>query len=142
MELTPVEFEAGRAGEIGAFLAERIYEFNSQATGYFDGEEFAATIRNSMGDIVAGVSGHTWGRSCHIANLWVHESVRHQGVGSRLVDAVQTFARAKSCTQIVLSSHTFQAPDFYRKRGFIEQARISGYPRGHADIHFIKRLGR
>lgn len=140
MKPLPIEFSAERAGEVAAFLADRIYEFNSAATGFFDGEEFAATIKSSTGDIVAGVNGHTWGGCCHIANLWVHEAVRHRGVGAQLVRAVETHARAKFCTQIVLSSHTFQAPDFYRKLGFVDQAQISGYPNGHADIHFTKNL--
>lgn len=135
-----LEFGPERAAEIGAFLTDRIYEFNANATGFFDGEEFAGAIRNDAGDIIAGASGHTWGRCCHVANLWVHASVRHQGIGRQLVRAIETHARARHCAQIVLSSHTFQAPDFYRKLGFTEQARIQGYPGGHADIHFIKNL--
>jgi ribosomal protein S18 acetylase RimI-like enzyme len=142
MKLSPLEFSAGPAGDIGAFLTDRIYEFNSNATGLFDGEEFAGAIRNIDGDIVAGANGHTWGGCCHIANLWVHESVRHQGVGSQLMHAIEAHARARHCTQIVLSSHSFQAPEFYRKLGFVEQARISGYPNGHADIHFTKYVGK
>jgi len=54
--------------------------------------------------------------------------------------AVEAHSRSRNCTQIVLSSHSFQAPDFYRQLGYIEQARIPGYPMGHSDIHFIKYL--
>lgn len=140
--LLPIEITTDRASEIGTFLTDRIYEFNAKATGFFDGEEFAAAIRNGAGHIVAGANGHTWGGCCHIANLWVHESVRHQGVGSRLVQAIELHALAKHCTQIVLSSHTFQAPDFYRTLGFVEQARIPNYPNGHADIHFCRFLAQ
>jgi hypothetical protein len=32
--------QIGDAPEIEAYLSERIYEFNSNATGYFDGESF------------------------------------------------------------------------------------------------------
>jgi ribosomal protein S18 acetylase RimI-like enzyme len=141
MKLPHVEFDVEHVAEIDAFLTDKIYEFNAKATGFFDGEEFAAAIRNGAGEIIAGASGHTWGGCCQITNLWVHESVRHQDVGSQLVQAVETHALAKNCNQIVLSSHTFQAPDFYRKLGFIEQARVIGYPNGHADIHFTKYIG-
>ncbi len=138
--LSPIEFTQSQCNEIEAFLAERIYEFNSNATGLFDGEEFAATIRDSYDRIIAGVSGHTWGGCCQISQLWVHESARQQGVGRSLMLAVEAHSRSRNCTQIVLSSHSFQAPDFYRQLGYIEQARIPGYPRGHSDIHFIKYL--
>jgi ribosomal protein S18 acetylase RimI-like enzyme len=135
-----IEFTQDRSHKIEAFLTERIYEFNSNATGFFDGEEYAAAIRDPDGRIIAGVSGHTWGGCCHVAQLWVHESARKQGLGRSLLLALETHALSRRCSQIVLSSHTFQAPDFYRRLGYIEHARIPGYPSGHADIHFIKYL--
>lgn len=140
MKVSPIEFTQGQSGEIDAFLAERIYEFNANATGLFDGEEFAAAIRDGNGRIVAAVSGHTWGGCCQVSQLWVHESARRRGLGKSLVLAVEAHALSKKCTQIVLSSHSFQAPDFYSQLGYIEQARISGYPSGHSNIHFTKYL--
>jgi ribosomal protein S18 acetylase RimI-like enzyme len=139
LNLSPIEFQ-GQSKEIEAFLADRIYEFNSSTTGLFDGEEFAATVKDACGRIIAGVSGHTWGGCCQVSQLWVHESAREHGVGKSLMLAVETHALSRHCTQIILSSHTFQAPEFYRKLGFVEHARISGYPRGHSDIHFTKFL--
>jgi uncharacterized membrane protein YphA (DoxX/SURF4 family) len=121
--------------------SERIHEFNSSATGFFNGEGFTTTVRDASGRIIAGVSGHTRGECCQISQLWVHEFAKEHGVGKSLMLAVEAHALCKNCTQIVLSSHDFQAPDFYRKLGFIEQTRISGYPRGHSNIHFTKFLG-
>ena len=140
MKLLPIEFTQSQFHEIEAFLAERIYEFNANATGLFDGEEFAAAVRDSNGRIIAGVSGHTWGGCCRVSQLWVHESARKQDVGTSLMVAVEAHAVSKKCTQIVLSSHSFQAPDFYRRLGYVEHARISGYPGGHSDMHFTKFL--
>ena len=33
-----------------------------------------------------------------------------------------------------------QAPDFYQRSGYVEYGRIEGYPRGHAEVHFVKYL--
>jgi hypothetical protein len=41
---------------------------------------------------------------------------------------------------MIVSSHTFQAPGFYRRHGYVEYASTEDSPRGHADIHFVKRL--
>jgi ribosomal protein S18 acetylase RimI-like enzyme len=142
MQLSPIEFTQVGIKEIAAFLDDRIYEFNAEATGFFDGEEFAAAIRDASGCVVAGVSGHTWGRCCQVSQLWVHESARHQGVGRSLMLAVEAHAESKSCEIILLSSHSFQAPDFYQGLGYIEQGRIAGYPQGHSDIQFAKYLVR
>jgi ribosomal protein S18 acetylase RimI-like enzyme len=139
MQLSPIEIQ-GSSIEVEAFLADKIYEFNSNTTGLFDGEEFAATMRDTNGHIIAGVSGHTWGGCCQISQLWVHELARELGIGTSLMLAVEAHALTKNCTQIVLSSHTFQAPDFYRRLGYIEQGRISDYPKGHSNVHFTKFL--
>ncbi|HEY3644767.1 MAG TPA: GNAT family N-acetyltransferase [Gammaproteobacteria bacterium] len=136
----PIQITEDPSGEVEAFLGERIYEFNSAATGLFDGEGYAATIRDPQGRIVAGVNGHTWGGCCYVAQLWVHESARHRGLGSSLLHAVEVHARGRGCSQVVLSSHDFQAPDLYRRLGYVECARIADYPRGHSDIIFTKRL--
>lgn len=141
MTAFPIEFTQDQFDEIDAFLAERIYEFNASATGLFDGEEFAAVIKDSNSRIIAGASGHTWGGCCQLSQLWVHESARKQGLGMSLMMAVEAHALSRNCPQIVLSSHSFQAPDFYRRLGYIERARISGYPEGHSDIFFTKCLG-
>jgi len=140
MKLSRIEFTQYQPNEIEAFLTKKNYEFSSNTTGLFDGEEFAATIRDFYGRIIAGISGHTWGGCCRISQLWVHDSARQQGVGKSLVLAVEAHARSKNCTQILLSSHSFQAPNFYRRLGYVEQARIPNYPRGHSDIHFTKCL--
>lgn len=47
--------DEARSQELEAFLADRIYEFNSQATGHFDGKLLGASIRNEAGEVVAGL---------------------------------------------------------------------------------------
>ena len=44
--------------ELDAFLVERIYEFNSNVTGYFDGRPLGASVRNEAGEVIAGLSGN------------------------------------------------------------------------------------
>ena len=78
MESRQIEFSQDQQPEIAMFLTERINEFNAATTG-FEGEEFACVVRDDGGRIIAGANGNTWGGWCFVANLWVHESARHQG---------------------------------------------------------------
>ena len=55
------DFHVGECDWADRFLADRIYEFNARATGYSDGESFAAVRRDESETIVAGISGYTWG---------------------------------------------------------------------------------
>ena len=49
-------------------------------------------------------------------------------------------ARRRGCEQVILSTHTFQAPAFYERLGYEKLAVIRGRPKGHADVIFAKCL--
>ena len=130
----------GEAPGIEAFLSERIYEYNSRKTGYFDGMSFSATRRDESGAIRAGVSGHTWGGCCYVSYLWVAESDRGDGIGSALLQAVESYAESKGCKTVLLSTHSFQAPLFYERMGYERQAVVQDHPVGYTNIVMAKRL--
>jgi GNAT superfamily N-acetyltransferase len=123
-----------------AQLEDELNRFNQDATGFRDGRLLAAFLRDEKGALRAGLSGHTWGGCCEIRLLWVRESERRSGLGSALLAAAEREARARGCDQVVLSTHSFQAPDFYRRHGYAEVGRADGYPRGHAQVFLRKRL--
>ena len=128
--------------ELNAFLDERIYEFNIQATGVRDGRPFASVIKDESGNVIAAINGHTWGRCCYVAHLWVHESQRRRGVGRALLQAAEEEARRRGCTQALLFTHSFQAPGFYECLGYVRHATIPNYPQGHAQHVYLKPLER
>jgi ribosomal protein S18 acetylase RimI-like enzyme len=123
---------------LGAFLADRIYEFNVKATGYADAMLIGGCVRSADGEIIAGYNGHTWGGYCELSHLWVDERHRGEGLGSLLLRAVESEARARGCLQVVLATHDFQAPGFYERMGYERQFVLEGRPRGHVDIIYAK----
>ena len=125
---------------LGSFLADRIYEFNARATGYVDGMLLAGCIRNDAGEIIAGFNGHTWGGCCELAHVWVHERYRGQGLGALLLRSAEAEAVARGCAQVVLATHSFQAPAFYERMGYERKYAIEGRPKGYADIVYVKIL--
>ena len=133
MDPTPAEID---------FLEQRLYEFNSQATGIGDALGITVFGRDARGEVVAGLCGHTWGGCCDIRQVWVHEKHRGQGVGRRLLELAEKEARRRGCLQIVLATHSFQAPEFYRKLGFEIVDSLPDYPRGHQHLHLRKFLVR
>jgi GNAT superfamily N-acetyltransferase len=127
--------------ELSAFLVERIYEFNARATGYFDGRLLGGRLRNDAGEVIAAFNGHTWGGCCVVAHLWVAEAERGRGLGRALLQAAEAEAARRRCEQILVSTHSFQAPAFYERLGYQRQAMVPGQPKGHANIVYLKRLG-
>ena len=122
------------------YLEDRIYEFNSRATGITDGDWLAIFVRDDIGRIVAGICGNTWGGTCEIRQLWVEESGRHRGTGTELLRAAEREARRRGCTQIVLMTFSFQAPLFYERHGFEVVATVEDHPRGYGNHLMRKRL--
>jgi ribosomal protein S18 acetylase RimI-like enzyme len=127
---------------VSAWLSTRLYEFNEAATGHRDGNRLAFTVRGDDGDVLAGLSGWTWGGCGYVDVLWVSEELRGRGIGDRLLATAEAAAGEAGCDRMVLATHSFQAPDFYRARGYQVVGRVDGYPRGHAQLQLVKILDR
>jgi GNAT superfamily N-acetyltransferase len=141
MRTKPVTMlDEAQCQRLDAFLVARIYEFNSRATGYFDGRLFGSSLRNDAGEIIAGFNGHTWGACAKISNLWVAEHYRGQGLGTSLLHAAEAEAGNRGCMLIVLTTHSFQAPGFYERLGYERKYAIEGRPKGHSNIVFTKAV--
>ena len=123
------------------YLEDRLYEFNSTATGIADGEWLAIFVRDGSDRIVAGICGNIWGGCLEIRQFWVEEARRKQGLGTRLLGAAEQEARRRGCRQILLMTFSFQAPAFYAKHGFEVVAVVQDHPRGHENMLLRKRLG-
>lgn len=121
-------------------LTNELNAFNKQATGIDDDQEFLDTRTDGDGRLIAGIYGWTWGGTCWVDALWVREDYRGRRIGSQLLAAAETVARGRGCSQLALSTHTFQAPSFYRRHGFETVGRLGDYPTGHADLLLRKRL--
>jgi GNAT superfamily N-acetyltransferase len=131
-------------GDADAGLAERldkeISEFNAAVTGHHDGRLLSVAARGDGGDLQAGLYGWTWGGCGYIELLWVRDDQRGHGLGARLLATAEDEIRRRGCDRVALSTHSFQAPRFYARFGYTECGRTPGYPRGHDDIHLVKRF--
>ncbi len=125
---------------LAARLDAELAAFNFDATGIRDARDLVAAVHDDDGELVAGVQGWTWGATCWVERLWVRADARHRGLGSRLLTAVEAEARARGCRQLALTTHSFQAPDFYRRHGFAVVGELPDYPAGHVSLLLRKGL--
>ena len=127
---TSVEIETSPSAIDVEMLYARITESNLAATGLPSAEPISAWLRDDSGEIEAGVYGWSWGGTAEVDLLWVTESRRRSGAASALLAAFEAEAVRRACTQIVLSTFDFQAPEFYERRGYISLGRVDNYPAG------------
>jgi hypothetical protein len=63
------------------YSEDRIYEFNSSATGIKDSEWLAIFVKDDDQRIVARLCGNRWAGFAEIRQYWVDEPWRKQGLG-------------------------------------------------------------
>jgi GNAT superfamily N-acetyltransferase len=121
-------------------LDGEINAFNAAATGYTDGRLLTIAVRGDDGSLHAGLYGWTWGGCGFVDLLWVRDDQRGSGLGARLLAAAEQEIRRRGCSQVALSTHSFQAPGFYARYGYTECGRTPAYPRGYDEIHLVKHF--
>ncbi|MGO9877179.1 MAG: GNAT family N-acetyltransferase [Acidimicrobiia bacterium] len=122
-----------------AELRAAMHAFNFAATGYRGARSLSCFVRND-GELIAGIDGFTWGGYARIDYLWVIERLRRRGLGTQLLSCAEAEACRRGCTTVVLDTHSFQAPDLYRARGYIEVGTTVDTPRGYSQTLFQKQL--
>lgn len=131
-------------GDADADLAERLDQeisaFNAAASGHHDARMLSVAVRGDDGDLRGGLYGWTWGGCGYVDLLWVRDDQRGLGLGAGLLAAAEAEIRRRGCDRVALSTHSFQAPEFYARLGYTECGRTPGYPHGHDDIHLVKQL--
>jgi GNAT superfamily N-acetyltransferase len=140
-EDVPVTTVGEGDGELADRLGKELTDHNTRVTGVGDQRGLSVQVHDADGDLVAGLTGWTWGTCAGIELVWVRDDKRRGGLGGRLLEAAEAEARRRGCVQMLVSSFTFQAPEFYKRRGYMEFARSEGIPTaGGADVHMVKPL--
>ena len=119
-------------------LLDGVRSFNRDVTGNERPRSVAAFLRDEEGRIVGGVQGDLWGRSIHIAALWVDENYRGRGHGSELMKAIENYASDHGHPLVYLETTSFQALPFYEGLGYRIFGELPGISEGHT-MYFLKK---
>ncbi len=126
------EFEALRSGLNG---------FNEAVTGPLHRERIASFIKDEEGVVLGGILGEIkWGW-LHIDGLWVDESLRRDGWGTRLLGTMEQYARSQGIPNYHLETTSFQALPFYQKQGYEVFGQLPDMPPGHVS-DFLRKMAR
>jgi GNAT superfamily N-acetyltransferase len=140
MSLEPEIVVGEPAGSDRGELVDALLAYNREATNGLDDQELSAFVRDDAGNLVAGIYGWIFGGTGEVALIWVRADVRGHGTGSRLLVAFEEKAAEMGCRQMVIRTHSFQGPGFYRRHGYEEVAAVDDYPAGHSWQVFRKPL--
>ena len=97
-------------------------------------------VEDDSGRKIAGLIGETHGNWLEVELLWVTESARGQHIGSSILEQAEIVAKERGCKSVFLDTFGFQAPEFYKKQGYTEVFRLTGYPVTGTRHYFTKEL--
>ena len=99
-------------------LGQGLTDHAAPTTGSPGFQPLAVFARARNGALVGGVSGHVNWTWLHIGLFWVSESRRHQGLGGKLLAAIERAASERGCTHAHLDTFSYQARPFYERHGY------------------------
>lgn len=117
-----------------------LLEYNLEHLEDKEPRDLGIYIRNDNREITAGLIGYTHGNWLIIKYLWVHECLRRQGIGSKLLMKAEAEAQNRKCKYVFLDTFSFQAPDFYKKHGYQERFVLENYPLTGKRFYYTKEL--
>ncbi len=87
-------------------------------------------VRDTDGTILAALVSDTYWGWLDIDKLWVHESLRGHGLGTRLLFLAESEAQRRDCRHARLTTFSFQARGFYERLGYRVVGALEDYPPG------------
>ncbi|MFD1850783.1 GNAT family N-acetyltransferase [Oceanobacillus bengalensis] len=127
------------------FIRKKLIEYNMEQLPdelKTPNEAISFVLKDVEGRIVGGITGNMYWHSLHVDFLWVDESVRNEGYGSKLLRKMEDFAQDKACRLIHLDTFSFQAPEFYKKNGYEVFGTIENHPKGFNQYFLQKRYDK
>lgn len=82
-------------------------------------KRFALVLTDSVGEVLGVLNAFTAFSEIYIDDMWVHKSQRSKGYGRKLMQALEEHFEDKGFNNMNLVTSEFQAPEFYKKCGFI-----------------------
>ena len=91
--------------------------------------------------VIAGINAVIYHQALYVDVLFVTPEYRGQDLGSKLLNKVETEAKAIGATLAHLATFDFQAKDFYLKAGYEIFGILDGCPKaGHKSYYLKKNL--
>jgi len=117
-----------------------ISQYNKQQAGDDQGQNLCFVLRAPDDEVVGGVIGAIFWDWLYIDLMWIKEDLRGLGYGHRLLELAEEEARKRGAKNAYLDTFSFQAPEYYKKRGYKVFGELKDFPQGHQRYFLSKEL--
>ena len=103
-------------------------------------DDFCKKLVNEDGKFAAGVIANVnKGYEGFVTALFVEEPLRHQGLGTYLLQEVEKLAKENGTTMILTSAGDWNV-DFFKKNGYLLRGELKDVPKGHNSYELYKMI--
>lgn len=129
------------------FMKNQIKEFNNERSfhhkesrkeGYV--EPINLIVSDGNGQWIGGITAELYWNWVEIDVLWLSEQIRGMGIGTDLLQRVETIGIEKGAKNVLLTTFEFQARNFYELNGYRVVGEIKDYPPGSSFYTMVKSL--
>lgn len=122
------------------YIRDALARFNEKNVGEDGHTPLSIVTYDDNGKIIGGIVGGTYWGWMYVDILWVHEHHRGRGIGSSLLQRAEEEAIRRGCHHVHLDTMSWQAPVFYRKRGYEVVGILPDIPNGNQKYLLMKAL--
>lgn len=119
-------------------LSQGIAEYAKQMKDHAPIEEFAFFIKDSSGEILGGCNGAMYYGCLYIDQLWIEESLRGQGYGTKLIQKAEELSIEKGYLFSTVNTADWEGLDFYKKLGYRVEFERHGYVKDTV-LYFLRK---
>ena len=126
--------------EVRKAIVAPLVEYNSSQAGPSQNRPIAVLVKNTEGEVVGGLWGHTGYEWLFTQLLVVPASLRGRGVGTEIMQLAEHEAKSRGCHDAWLDTFEFQARGFYERMGYECFGELPSYPKGFSRFFMQKAL--
>lgn len=128
--------------EYEGILFRGISEYAFQKKGLPPIQPFSIFIKNQKQGILGGVSGVTFYGSLYIDSLWIDKTMRHQGLGTKLMHEAEKIGIERDAKFVTLNTMDWEGLPFYQKLGYSIEFVREGYNENSKMFMLRKNLSK
>lgn len=113
-----INYEVNPTAHDMAILGSGISRYATQQRDHKPIEPFGFFVRDEKAQVLGGCNGNIGYGWMYVDQLWVHESLRNKGYGTKLMNAAEQLAKDKQCVAAAVNTMDWEALDFYKKLGY------------------------
>lgn len=112
------EFIADHTESLATLAKQKIAEFNALHWDASLRQPLGLKKLNDTGEIIAVLTGRTFGNWFYLESFWLDKQYRGQGLGKAMLLEAEQIAKQRGCRYVLLDTLNFQAKPFYQRLGY------------------------